>query len=90
VAALAHQPSGVAHADLKTCQELEFRCYRRGDPCQSDLPRITRVRDGKVPDAKVLVRARKALGPEVVKQIHARCVEIAKREEGDRGPQNAG
>jgi IS5 family transposase len=38
---------------------------------------FTRVGAGKVPDAKTLGRQAQALGPEVVKQIHQRMVELA-------------
>jgi transposase, IS5 family len=38
---------------------------------------FTRVGGGKVPDAKTLGRQARALGPEVVKQIHRRMVELA-------------
>jgi IS5 family transposase len=38
---------------------------------------FTRVGSGKVPDAKTLGRQAQALGPEVVKQIHQRMVELA-------------
>jgi IS5 family transposase len=38
---------------------------------------FTRVAAGKVPDAKTLGRQARALGPEVIKQIHRRVVELA-------------
>jgi transposase, IS5 family len=38
---------------------------------------FTRVGGGKVPDAKSLGRQARALGPEVIKQIHQRMVELA-------------
>ena len=38
---------------------------------------FTRIGSGKVPDAKTLGRQALALGPEVVKQIHQRMVELA-------------
>jgi IS5 family transposase len=38
---------------------------------------FTRVAAGKVPDAKTLGRQALALGPEVIKQIHQRVVELA-------------
>ena len=38
---------------------------------------FTRVAAGKVPDAKTLGRQARALGPEVIKQIHQRVVELA-------------
>jgi IS5 family transposase len=38
---------------------------------------FTRVAAGKVPDAKTLGRHARALGPEVIKQIHQRVVELA-------------
>jgi IS5 family transposase len=38
---------------------------------------FTRVGAGKVPDAKTLGRQARALGPEVIKQIHQRVVELA-------------
>jgi transposase, IS5 family len=38
---------------------------------------FTRVGGGKVPDAKALGRQARALGPDVIKQIHQRMVELA-------------
>jgi IS5 family transposase len=38
---------------------------------------FTRVGEGKVPDAKSMGRQARALGPEVIKQIHQRVVELA-------------
>jgi IS5 family transposase len=38
---------------------------------------FTRVRDKKVPDAKTMVRARQALGPETMERINARLVQMA-------------
>ena len=38
---------------------------------------FTRVGAGKVPDAKALGRQARALGPEVIQQIHQRMVELA-------------
>jgi IS5 family transposase len=38
---------------------------------------FTRVGGGKVPDAKTLGRQARALGPDVIKQIHQRMVELA-------------
>jgi IS5 family transposase len=38
---------------------------------------FTRVAAGKVPDAKTLGRQARALGPEVIKQIHRRVVQLA-------------
>ena len=38
---------------------------------------FTRVAAGKVPDAKTLGRQARALGPEVIKQIHLRVVALA-------------
>lgn len=38
---------------------------------------FTRVGAGKVPDAKTLGRQARALGPEVIKQLHERVVELA-------------
>jgi IS5 family transposase len=38
---------------------------------------FTRVAAGKVPDAKTLGRQSRALGPEVIKQIHQRVVALA-------------
>jgi IS5 family transposase len=38
---------------------------------------FTRVAAGKVPDAKTLGRQARALGPEVIQQIHRRVVELA-------------
>jgi IS5 family transposase len=41
---------------------------------------FTRVRGGKVPDAKTLGRLAQAVGPEVVAALHERVVAIARRE----------
>lgn len=38
---------------------------------------FTRIGSGKVPDAKTLGRQSQALGPEVIRQIHQRMVELA-------------
>ena len=38
---------------------------------------FTRVRAGKVPDAKTLGRVAQVLGPEVIEKIHARLVALA-------------
>jgi IS5 family transposase len=46
---------------------------------------FTRVGAGKVPDAKALGRQARALGPEVIKQIHQRMVELAVENQVVRG-----
>jgi len=42
---------------------------------------FTRIGDGKVPDAKTLARIGQAMGPEVIRELHKRIVELA-REHG--------
>jgi IS5 family transposase len=38
---------------------------------------FTRVGDGKVPDAKTLARIGQVIGPEVIRNLHERLVELA-------------
>lgn len=40
---------------------------------------FTRIGDGKVPDAKTLARIGQALGPEVIRELHERLVELARQ-----------
>jgi len=46
---------------------------------------FTRIGSEKVPDAKTLVRIGRALGPEVIQQLHARVVELAQAHKVIRG-----
>ena len=50
---------------------------------------FTRVGGGKMPDAKTMGRWGLAVGPEVLKQIHDRMVQIAQRPRRRRGPADA-
>src|SRR6187200_2416682 len=40
---------------------------------------FTRIDAGEVPDAKTIVKIARALGPEVIEQLHRQVVEVAKR-----------
>src|SRR5436190_21218000 len=40
---------------------------------------FTRIDAGEVPDAKTILKIARALGPEVIKQLHRQVVEVAKR-----------
>jgi transposase, IS5 family len=40
---------------------------------------FTRVGDGKVPDAKTLARIGQVVGPEVIRNLHERLVELARK-----------
>src|SRR5438046_4170737 len=40
---------------------------------------FTRIDAGEVPDAKTILKIAKALGPEVIEQVHRQVVEVAKR-----------
>ena len=46
---------------------------------------FTRVGGGKMPDAKTMGRWGVAVGPEVIKQIHERMVQIAQAQGRDAG-----
>jgi IS5 family transposase len=50
---------------------------------------FTRVGGGKVPDAKTMGRWGVAVGPEVLEQVHARIVTIARESGRDRRAPNA-
>jgi IS5 family transposase len=40
---------------------------------------VTRIDAGEVPDAKTILKIARALGPEVIEQLHRQVVEVAKR-----------
>ena len=40
---------------------------------------FTRIDAGEVPDAKTILKIARALGPEVIEQLHRQVVEVAKR-----------
>jgi IS5 family transposase len=46
---------------------------------------FTRIDAGEVPDAKTIVKIARALGPEVIRQVHRQIVEVAKRAGGTHG-----
>src|SRR5258708_4244860 len=46
---------------------------------------FTRVDAGEVPDAKTILKIARALGPEVIDQLHRQVVEVAKRAEVTHG-----
>jgi IS5 family transposase len=62
---------------LKHVRNWSFDTVEREVPANLLYRDFTRVGGGKVPDAKTLGRQARALGPEVVKQIHVRMVELA-------------
>jgi IS5 family transposase len=62
---------------LKHIRNWSFQDLEREVPPNLLYREFTRVGSGKVPDAKTLGRQAQALGPEVVKQIHQRMVELA-------------
>lgn len=62
---------------LKHIRAWSFRVVEREVRANLVYRQFTRVGSGKVPDAKTLGRQAVALGPEVVKQIHHRMVELA-------------
>jgi IS5 family transposase len=47
---------------------------------------FTRIDAGDVPDAKTILKIARALGPEVIKQLHRQVVEVAKRAGGHARP----
>jgi IS5 family transposase len=40
---------------------------------------FTRIDAGEVPDAKTILKIARALGPEVIEQLHRQVVEVARR-----------
>src|SRR5204863_9653805 len=40
---------------------------------------FTRIDAGEVPDAKTILKIARALGPEVIEQLHRQVIEVAKR-----------
>ena len=62
---------------LKHIRNWSFDVIEREVRANLIYREFTRVGAGKVPDAKALGRQARALGPEVIKQIHQRMVELA-------------
>src|SRR6266576_4692307 len=66
---------------LKHIRNLSYAALEREVRANLVHRDFTRVGGGKMPDAKTMGRWGLAVGPEVVKRVHQRLVEIA-REEG--------
>jgi transposase-like protein DUF772/DDE family transposase len=62
---------------LKHIRNWSFAVVEREVRCNLVYREFTRVGAAKVPDAKTLGRQARALGPEVVKEIHERMVALA-------------
>jgi IS5 family transposase len=62
---------------LKHIRNWSFRVLEREVRPNVLYREFTRVRAGKVPDAKTLGRQALALGPEIIQQLHQRVVELA-------------
>jgi IS5 family transposase len=62
---------------LKHLRNWSFNAVEREVRANLLYREFTRVGSGKVPDAKSLGRQARALGPEVIQQIHRRMVELA-------------
>jgi IS5 family transposase len=62
---------------LKHIRNWSFRVLEREIRPNVLYREFTRVRAGKVPDAKTLGRQALALGPEIIQQLHQRVVELA-------------
>jgi transposase, IS5 family len=62
---------------LKHIRDWSFADLEREVRASLLYREFTRVRAGKVPDAKTLGRLAQALGPEVIEQMHARMVALA-------------
>jgi IS5 family transposase len=62
---------------LKHIRNWSFRVLEREVRPNVLYREFTRVRAGKVPDAKTLGRQALALGPEIIQQLHQRMVELA-------------
>ncbi len=66
---------------LKHIRQWSFAVVEREVRTNLLYREFTRVRGGKVPDAKTLGRLAQAVGPDVVAALHARVVAIARREQ---------
>jgi hypothetical protein len=44
---------------------------------------FTRIDADEVPDAKTILKIARALGPEIIEQLHRQVLEVAKRAGGD-------
>jgi len=64
---------------LKHIRNWSFNVVEREVRANLLYREFTRVGGGKVPDAKALGRQARALGPDVIKQLHQRIVELAVR-----------
>ncbi len=62
---------------LKHVRDWSFETLEREVRANLVYRRFTRIGGEKVPDAKTLARVIRALGPEVMEQIHQRLVKIA-------------
>jgi IS5 family transposase len=62
---------------LKHIRNWSFRVLEREVRPNVLYREFTRVRAGKVPDAKTLGRQALALGPDIIQQLHQRVVELA-------------
>jgi IS5 family transposase len=62
---------------LKHIRDWSFADLEREGRANLLYREFTRIRAGKVPDAKTLGRLAQALGPEVIAKIHARMVALA-------------
>jgi IS5 family transposase len=62
---------------LKHIRNWSFRVLEREVRPNVLYREFTRVRAGKVPDAKTLGRQALALGPEIIQQLHQRVVDLA-------------
>jgi IS5 family transposase len=65
---------------LKHARNWSFETVEREVRANLIYREFTRIRTEKVPDAKVLAKIARAIGPGVVEQLHARIVELAKQE----------
>jgi hypothetical protein len=68
---------GVGHV-LKHARNWSFEALEREVRANLIYRDFTRLGTEKVPDAKVLAKIAKVLGPEVVQELHGRIVELAK------------
>jgi len=64
---------------LKHIRNWSFNVVEREVRANLLYREFTRVGGGKVPDAKALGRQARALGPDVIKQLHQRIVKLAVR-----------
>jgi transposase, IS5 family len=70
---------------LKHARNWSFETVEREVRANLIYREFTRIRTEKVPDAKVLAKIARAIGPGVVEQLHARIVELAQQERLVRG-----